>query len=71
MGTPAVVPRTVLRGSSVAEPSLAHGALAALMSDRGSVVAVERHGFREYYNPLTGHGLGARDFSWSTLLVDC
>jgi hypothetical protein len=34
------------------------------------VEAVERHGFREYYNPRTGQGLGARDFGWSTLLVD-
>jgi hypothetical protein len=32
--------------------------------------AVERHGFREYYDPLTGAGLGARDFSFSTLLAD-
>jgi glycogen debranching enzyme len=32
--------------------------------------ASERHGFREYYNPLTGKGLAARDFGWSTLLVD-
>jgi hypothetical protein len=32
--------------------------------------AVERHGFREYYNPITGAGLGARQFSFSTLLVD-
>jgi Mannosylglycerate hydrolase MGH1-like glycoside hydrolase domain len=31
---------------------------------------VERHGFREYYNPLTGDGLAARRFGWSTLLVD-
>jgi glycogen debranching enzyme len=29
--------------------------------------AIEREGFREYYNPLTGKGLGARDFGWSTL----
>jgi glycogen debranching enzyme len=37
----------------------------------GSLVeAVERHGFREYYNPLTGRGLAARNFGWSTLLVD-
>ncbi len=27
-------------------------------------------GFREYYHPLTGQGLGARGFGWSTLLVD-
>jgi len=32
--------------------------------------ATERHGFREYYDPLTGEGLGARNFGWSTLLVD-
>jgi hypothetical protein len=32
--------------------------------------AIERHGFREYYNPLTGAGLGARDFAWSTLALD-
>ena len=34
------------------------------------VAAVERHGFREYYNPLDGDGLAARHFGWSTLLVD-
>jgi hypothetical protein len=32
--------------------------------------AVEREGFREYFNVLTGRGHGARDFGWSTLLVD-
>jgi hypothetical protein len=31
---------------------------------------VERHGFREYYNPISGDGLAARRFGWSTLLVD-
>ena len=34
------------------------------------VAMVEHHGFREYYNPLTGEGLAARRFGWSTLLVD-
>jgi glycogen debranching enzyme len=34
------------------------------------VAAVQRHGFREYYNPFTGRGLAARGFGWSTLLVD-
>ncbi len=33
-------------------------------------VATQRHGFREYYDPLTGAGLGARNFGWSTLLLD-
>jgi len=28
---------------------------------------VERSGFREYFNPLTGEGGGERDFGWSTL----
>ena len=37
----------------------------------GSLAAsVERHGFREYYDPLTGRGLAARGFGWSTLLVE-
>lgn len=34
------------------------------------VTAVERHGFREYYNPLDGDGLAARSFGWSTLLAE-
>jgi hypothetical protein len=34
------------------------------------VAAADRHGFREYYNPLDGRGLGARDFGWSTLLLE-
>ena len=32
--------------------------------------AAARDGFREYYQPLTGQGLGARGFGWSTLLLD-
>ena len=31
---------------------------------------VERSGFREYYHPYTAEGLGARDFGWSTLILD-
>jgi hypothetical protein len=38
------------------------------------VASLERaavcHGFREYYNPLTGRGLAARHFGFATLLVD-
>jgi len=37
---------------------------------RSLELAVARHGFREYYNPLTGRGLAARGFGFSTLLVD-
>jgi glycogen debranching enzyme len=33
-------------------------------------LAVDRHGYREYYNPLTGGGIGARDFGFATLLID-
>ncbi len=32
--------------------------------------AIEKSGFREYYHPYTGEGLGARDFAWSTLILD-
>ena len=35
-----------------------------------TIAAVKKSGFREYYNPLTGEGLGARQFGWSTLVVD-
>jgi hypothetical protein len=34
------------------------------------VAAVARDGFREYYHPHTGAGLGARGFGFSTLLHD-
>ena len=29
-----------------------------------------KSGFREYYNPFTGEGYGAHDFTWSGLIVD-
>ena len=32
--------------------------------------AIEKSGFREYYHPYTGEGLGAREFAWSTLALD-
>ncbi|HEY7737900.1 MAG TPA: hypothetical protein VIC63_02550 [Candidatus Limnocylindria bacterium] len=35
-----------------------------------SLALVERSGFREYYNPLTGAGYGARNFAWSALVLD-
>jgi hypothetical protein len=35
-----------------------------------SAELVLRSGFREYYHPYTGAGLGAPDFGWSTLVVD-
>jgi hypothetical protein len=37
---------------------------------RSLEIAVDRYGFREYYNPLSGRGLAARGFGFATLLVD-
>ena len=31
---------------------------------------IEKSGFREYYNPYTGEGYGAKDFTWAGLVVD-
>jgi len=36
----------------------------------GLIGAVEREGLREYYDPRTGRGLGARDFAWSALIAE-
>ena len=35
-----------------------------------SLQAIEKSGFREYYHPYTAEGLGARDFGWTTLILD-
>jgi len=35
-----------------------------------SVELIMKSGFRESFNPLTGKGIGAKDFSWSTLVID-
>lgn len=35
-----------------------------------SLRLIELSGFREYYRPDTGAGLGAQDFTWGTLVVD-
>jgi len=43
---------------------------AAARLARGVVGAVEREGLREYYDPRTGAGLGARDFAWSALAAE-
>ena len=29
-----------------------------------------REGLREYYDPRTGHGLGAPDFAWTSLILE-
>ena len=31
---------------------------------------IEKSGFREYYNPFTGEGYGAKNFTWSGLILD-
>ncbi|MDT0651025.1 amylo-alpha-1,6-glucosidase [Autumnicola edwardsiae] len=31
---------------------------------------IEKSGFREYYNPFTGEGYGAKDFTWAGLITD-
>lgn len=35
-----------------------------------SLALIEQSGFREYYHPLTGAGMGARDFTWGALVID-
>ncbi len=42
---------------------------AATLSTRVGA-AVEAEGLREYYDPYDGHGMGALDFGWSTLLLE-
>lgn len=37
---------------------------------RSLELAVDRYGYRGYYNPLTGRGLAARGFGFATLLID-
>jgi hypothetical protein len=55
----------------VARGCRAHGRedLAARIED-ASVELTLREGFFEYYDPFTGQGAGARDFSWSGLVLD-
>ncbi|WPP52019.1 MGH1-like glycoside hydrolase domain-containing protein [Catalinimonas niigatensis] len=31
---------------------------------------IQKSGFREYYDPFTGEGHGAQDFTWAGLVVD-
>ena len=36
----------------------------------GLIATVAREGLREYYDPQTGRGMGARDFAWSALVAE-
>lgn len=35
-----------------------------------SAALLEQSGFREYFDPMTGAGLGAQEFTWGSLIVD-
>jgi glycogen debranching enzyme len=35
-----------------------------------SLNLLEQSGFREYFNPETGEGLGAENFTWGALIID-
>ena len=35
-----------------------------------SIALIEKSGFREYFNPNTGEGFGAKDFTWGGLVLD-
>ncbi|MBI2019787.1 hypothetical protein HYS95_03975 [Candidatus Daviesbacteria bacterium] len=37
---------------------------------RSSLELIDKSGFREYFNPLTGEGLGAKNFTWGGLALD-
>src|SRR3989344_4651955 len=37
---------------------------------KSSTALIEKSGFREYFNPLTGEGLGAKKFTWGGLVLD-
>lgn len=35
-----------------------------------SIALIQKSGFREHFNPLTGEGLGAQNFTWGGLVLD-
>ena len=35
-----------------------------------SLKLLSNSGFREYFNPQTGEGLGAKNFTWGGLILD-
>ncbi len=37
---------------------------------RSSIKLIQQEGFREYFNPITGKGLGAQNFTWGGLVLD-
>ncbi|MBK7860120.1 MAG: hypothetical protein IPJ65_16200 [Archangiaceae bacterium] len=73
-----VGPRLVWRGPSWMNSNwyLARGLRAHGRDDlsqkleQAMLAAIRQHGFREYYQPFTGEGYGAPDFSWTGLILD-
>ena len=49
---------------------LGYEAQAAHLVDR-TIALIRRSGFREYFNPKTGEGMGARNFGVSTISIEC
>jgi hypothetical protein len=43
---------------------------AAARLAEGVIAAVAREGLREYYDPRSGQGMGAKDFAWSALVCE-
>ncbi|MCL5784610.1 MAG: hypothetical protein M1142_04650 [Patescibacteria group bacterium] len=37
---------------------------------KSSVALIQKSGFREYFNPFIGEGLGAQNFTWGGLVID-
>jgi hypothetical protein len=49
---------------------LGYDAEALHLIDR-TVALIRQSGFREYFNPITGEGMGARNFGVSTIAIEC
>jgi hypothetical protein len=49
---------------------LGYEAESAHLADR-TMALVRQSGFREYFNPNTGEGMGAQNFGVSTIAVEC
>jgi hypothetical protein len=49
---------------------LGYAAEAEQLSDR-TLALIRQSGFREYFNPNTGEGMGARSFGVSTIALEC
>lgn len=49
---------------------LGYDAERAHLADR-TLALIRQSGFREYFNPLTGEGMGARNFGVSTIAAEC